>query len=142
MYINHNMIEKQVTFLSITRVYVLLFAVFLYCFVCVYLLFLCFCLICKLCTFIVMYVLFCSVLYILFSSFQLAIFGYHDSRFFRAFSSFVRQMLGYNSQRRGTACTLPKLIVLFYVLFVCKCVLYYTVLLPPGVNPIAVNKYI
>jgi len=34
-------------------------------------------------------------------------------------------MPGYNSQRRGTACTLPKLIVLFCVLFVCKCVLYY-----------------
>jgi len=28
-------------------------------------------------------------------------------RFFRAFSSFVRQMPGYNSQRRGTARTLP-----------------------------------
>jgi hypothetical protein len=46
-------------------------------------------------------------------------------RFFRAFSSVVRQMPGYNSQRRGTARTLPKLIVLFYVLFVCKCVLFY-----------------
>ena len=34
--------------------------------------------------------------------------------------------------------TLPKLIVLFYVLFVCKCVC--TVLLPPGVNQNAVNK--
>jgi len=34
-------------------------------------------------------------------------------------------MPGYNSQRRGTARTLPKLIVLFCVLFVCKCVLYY-----------------
>ena len=33
-------------------------------------------------------------------------------------------------------------IVLFYVLFVCKCVLYCTVLLPPGVNPTTVNKYI
>ena len=33
-------------------------------------------------------------------------------------------------------------IVLFYVLFVCKCVLYCTVLLPPGVNPTAVTKYI
>jgi len=33
-------------------------------------------------------------------------------------------MPGYNSQRRGTARTLPKVIV-FYVLFVCKCVLYY-----------------
>jgi len=46
-------------------------------------------------------------------------------RFFRAFSSVVRQMPGYKSQRRGTAHTLPKLIVLFCVLFVCKCVLYY-----------------
>jgi len=46
-------------------------------------------------------------------------------RFFRAFSSVVRQMPGYNSQRRGTAHTLPKLIVSFSVLFVCKCVLYY-----------------
>jgi hypothetical protein len=60
-------------------------------------------------------------------------------------------MSGYNSQRLGTASTLPKfvvcvalfvirvvllLIVLFYVLFVCKCAL------PPGVNPIAVGKYI
>jgi len=34
-------------------------------------------------------------------------------------------MPGYNSQRRGTARNLPKLIVLFYVLFVCKYVLYY-----------------
>ena len=32
--------------------------------------------------------------------------------------------------------------VLFCVLFVCKCVLYCTVLLPPGVNSTAVNKYI
>ena len=44
---------------------------------------------------------------------------------FRAFSSVVRQMPGYSSQIRGTAGTLPKLIVLFCVLFVCKCVLYY-----------------
>jgi hypothetical protein len=48
--------------------------------------------------------------------------GYPD-RFFRAFSSVVRQMPGYNSQRQGTARTLPKLTV-FCVLFVCKCVLY------------------
>ena len=46
-------------------------------------------------------------------------------RFIRAFSPAVKQMPGCNSQRRGTARTLPKLIVLFYVLFVCKCVLYY-----------------
>ena len=44
--------------------------------------------------------------------------------FFRAFSSVVRQMPGHNWQRRGTARTLPKLIVLFCVLFVFKCVLY------------------
>ena len=42
-------------------------------------------------------------------------------RFFRAFSSVVRQMLGYNPQRCDTARTLPKLTVLF----VCKCVLYH-----------------
>jgi len=54
-------------------------------------------------------------------------------RFFRALSSVVRQMPGYNPQRRGTARSLPKLLccsihcffVLFCVLFVCKCVLYY-----------------
>ena len=46
-------------------------------------------------------------------------------RVFPAFSSVVRQMPGHNSQRRGMARTLPKLIVLFCVLFVCKCVLYY-----------------
>ena len=45
--------------------------------------------------------------------------------FFHDFSSVVRQMPGYNSQRRGTAHTLPKSIVFFYALFVCKCVLYY-----------------
>jgi hypothetical protein len=33
-------------------------------------------------------------------------------------------------------CVVRLLFVLFYVLFVCKC------LLPPGDNPIAVNKYI
>jgi len=44
--------------------------------------------------------------------------------FFRDFSSVVRQIPGYNSQRQGTARTLPKLIMSFCVLFVCKCVLY------------------
>jgi hypothetical protein len=58
------------------------------------------------------------------SSCQLALFGYRDWGVFRGFSSVVRQMVGYNSQRRGTARTIPKLIVLFCVLFVCKCVLY------------------
>jgi hypothetical protein len=54
-------------------------------------------------------------------------------------------MSGYNKPRRGTARTLPIVVlyyvlivfVSFHVLFVCKCVL-----LPPGDNPIAVNKYI
>ena len=57
---------------------------------------------------------------------------------FPCFSSVVRQIPGFNSQRRGTAHTFPKLIVLFCVLFVCVC----TVLLSPGVNPTAVNKYL
>jgi hypothetical protein len=48
-----------------------------------------------------------------------------SQRFFCVFPSVVRQMSEYSSQRLGTARTLPKLIVLFYVLFVCKCVLYY-----------------
>jgi hypothetical protein len=63
-------------------------------------------------------------------------------RFFRAFSSVVRQMPEYNLQRRGTARTISKLIVLFCLLFVCKCVRTVLVLLPQSVNPIAVNKYI
>jgi len=59
-------------------------------------------------------------------------------RFFHAFSSVVRQMPGYNPQRRGTAHTLPNfcvvlfifcfdlcIFVLFSVLFVCVCILYY-----------------
>ena len=46
-------------------------------------------------------------------------------RVFHAFSSVGRQMPGYNSKRRGTARTLSKLIVLFCVLFLCKCVLHY-----------------
>jgi len=45
-------------------------------------------------------------------------------RFFHAFSSVVRQIPGYNSQRRGTAHILLKLIVLFCLLFACKCVLH------------------
>ena len=45
-------------------------------------------------------------------------------RFYPAFPSAVSQMPGHNWQRQGTARTLPKLIVLFCVLFVCKCVLH------------------
>jgi hypothetical protein len=44
-------------------------------------------------------------------------------RFFRAFSSVVRQMPGYNLQRRGTARTLPYLSCSMYYLFLC-CTVY------------------
>ena len=80
-------------------------------------------------------------------------------RFFRAFSSVVRQMPGLNSQvgarsalfKSSCHCVVlsPSVVivlccylccsvimVLFYVLIVC------TVTLPPGVNPIVVDKYI
>jgi hypothetical protein len=56
---------------------------------------------------ILKHIMFCSVLYILFSSCQLALFGYPDLGFFRAFSSVVRQMTVYNSKRLGMARTLP-----------------------------------
>jgi hypothetical protein len=59
------------------------------------------------------------------SSCQLALFGYPDWGFSVLFPTVIRQIPGYNSQRWGTARTLPKLFVLFYVLFVCKCELYY-----------------
>jgi hypothetical protein len=69
-------------------------------------------------------------------------------RFFRAFSSVVRQMPGYNSKRRGTARTFQTSFK-FFDCYVCSvlcilctvCVSMCTVLLPPGVNPTAV-KYI
>jgi len=60
-----------------------------------------------------------------FSSSQLAFFSYPDWGSSMLFPRVVRQMPGYKSQRRGTAHALPKLTGLFYVLFVCKCVLYY-----------------
>jgi hypothetical protein len=54
-------------------------------------------------------------------------------------------MPGYNSQRRGTACT-SQISFNFFYCYVCSvlcilctvCVQIFTVLLPPGVNPIAV----
>jgi hypothetical protein len=66
--------------------------------------------------------------------------GTYLLRFFRAFSSVVRQMPGWNPQRRGTARTLPNFFVFlcifcvvlcivcfvtFPALFVCICVLNY-----------------
>ena len=79
--------------------------------------------------FLLLFLYILIVIYVLFRTFCSHRTNWHSSvtlnEVFRAFSSFVRQMPGYNSQRRGTARTIPKLIVLFYVLFVCKCVLYY-----------------
>ena len=48
----------------------------------------------------------------------------HWLTFFLAFSSVVRRMPGYNSHRRGTTRIVPKLILFFCVMFLCKCVLY------------------
>jgi hypothetical protein len=68
------------------------------------------------------------VMYALFCMFCFHRINWHSSatltEVFRAFSSVVKP--GYMSQRRGTVRTLPnQLTVLFFVLFVCKCVLYY-----------------
>ena len=66
-------------------------------------------------------------------------------RFFRAFSSVVKANARVKLAKTGHGphsstliciCVVRLLFVLLYVLFVCKCVL------PPGDNPIAVNKYI
>ena len=84
-----------------------------------------------LCILIVMYVLFCIFCFLRANCHYSATL----TEVFRAFFSVVWKIPGYTSQRRGTVRTLPKLIVLFYVLFVsivlfyvlfvCKCVLYY-----------------
>jgi hypothetical protein len=49
---------------------------------------------------------------------------------------FAKTGHGPHSSTLVVICVVRLLFVLFYVLFVCKCVL------PPGDNPIAVNKYI
>ena len=100
----------------------------------VYLYLLCFCIVsfmyiyslyafikfCKVCILIVRY-MFCSVHFVFIV--PTGTLWLPCLRFFLAFSSVVRQMPGYNSQIRGTARTLPKLIVLFYLLLAYKCVL-------------------
>ena len=67
-------------------------------------------------------------------------------RFFHVLFSVVRQMPGYNSQRRGTARTLPNFLccsTFFLCVLLCiVCVYMCTVLLSPSGYPIAVNKYI
>ena len=74
-----------------------------------------------LCNFIFMYAMFCIFCFLRSN--------WHSSatltEVFLCFSSVVRRMRRYNSQRRGTVRTFPKLIALFCVLFVCNCVLYY-----------------
>jgi hypothetical protein len=45
-------------------------------------------------------------------------------RFFRAFSSVVMQMPGYNPQRRSTARNLPNFYVVLYISFVLCCSVY------------------
>jgi hypothetical protein len=69
------------------------------------------------------------IMHVLFCIFCFHRVNWHSSatltEIFPCFSSVVRQMPGHNSQRRGTAPTFPKLIVLFCVLFAWKCVLYY-----------------
>jgi len=75
----------------------------------------------SLCILIIMYVLFCIF------CFHRA--NWHSSAIFieefPRFSSVLRQMPVYNLQRRCTASNIPKLILLFCVLFVCKSVLYW-----------------
>jgi hypothetical protein len=69
----------------------------------------------------------CSVLYIMFSLYvPTGTLRLPWLCFFRAFSSAIREIPGYSSQRQGMARTLPKLIELFYsyVLLMCKCTVY------------------
>ena len=70
-----------------------------------------------------------NFMYVLFCIFSFHRANWHSSanftEVFSCFFSVVSRMSWYNAQRRGTACTLPKSIVLFCVLFVCKCVLCY-----------------
>jgi len=97
--------------------YISMYSMYYYCCLCI--------LIVSLCILIVVYVF---ILYSMYSWTRVPCL-----RFFHAFSSVVRQMSGYNYPRRGTARTLPNCcvvlcvvcFVLFRVLFVCKCVLYY-----------------
>ena len=103
----------------------------LYCFVYTYLFFLCFFFNFVVYVFLLFLLCILIFMYVLFFIFCFHRASWHSSanltEVFPCFflPSVVRQMPGYNSQRWCTARTLPKLIVLFCLLFVCKCVLYY-----------------
>jgi hypothetical protein len=70
---------------------------------------------------------YCYVSSILYICFHRASWHYFATRSegFPRFSSVLNQIPGCYSQRRGTARPLPKLIVLFHVFCVCKCVLWH-----------------
>jgi len=72
---------------------------------------------------------YCCVCSVLFCIFCFHCANWHSSATltegFPCFFLSCKANAGYNSQRRGSARTLPKLTVLFCALFVCKCVLYY-----------------
>jgi len=95
---------------------------------------------CKLCILIVIFMysychMFCKV-------YLFSLPSWHSSatliEVFPCFFLSYKANVSVNSQRRGTARNLPKLIVLFYVFF---CVNVYCTA-PPGVSSITVNKYI
>ena len=111
---------------------VLVFTVFLYCFLYVHIYILCMVLF-NFVSYVFLLLCLC-IPTVMFVFLLLCIFCFHHANWhssatltevFHDFSSVVRQMPGYNSQRQGTVSILPKLIVLFCVLPVCKCVLHY-----------------
>ena len=97
---------------SILRNWVKLY-IYIYIYVCV-------------CIYIYIYIYICRYRYVICKiPFAVLPFTNSDWGFFVLYPSVVRQMPLYSSQRQGTVRTLPKLIVLFCVLFVCKRVLHF-----------------
>ena len=79
--------------------------------------------------FLLLYLCILTLMYVLFCIFCFHHANWHSSstltEVFPCFSVSCKANARYNLQREGTARTLPKLILLFYVLFACRCVLYY-----------------